>query len=736
MNERTKITASHLSRQAIVYLRQSSAAQVEHNRESTDRQYALASKARALGWPAERVIVIDEDLGLSGSGAVARSGFARLTAEVALAHVGLVLGLEVSRLARNNAEWYRLIDLAGLTDTLIGDADGLYHPALFNDRLLLGLKGTMSEAELHVLRARLNGGIRNKAARGELRRGLPVGFVWGEAEGEVCFHPDEAVVTAIRTVFARFSETGSARRVWLWFRSEGLKFPLQMHQGGEIRWVEASYTAIHHVLTNPVYAGAYAYGKTRQETVLDAGGGRRKRLRHLPRSEWQVLIPEHHPGFIDWQSYEANQERIASNTRPGPHKAGGAVREGSALLQGLARCGHCGRRLHTHYRGRNSSPGYHCPGKVLVEGRGVYCLNIGGIQIDQAVTRTFIAALEPAGLAATLAAAERLESDREAALKQWRLGVERASYEAQRAERRYCAVDSDNRLVARGLEREWEERLRALDAAKAELERRERQQPRVISQVERDRLLALGPDLAAVWRAATTAPHDRKELLRTLVEEVIVKVERDKAAAHLTLRWKGGALDEINLPLPRSRPATTRTDEDTIALVRRLAVHYPDSVIAGILNRQGRTTAYGHRFIAGRVGNLRRHWDIPCFEPTAGAPEGELLTIKKAAVALGVAPSTIHRLLNDGIIAGEQLTPGAPWRIRLTDDLMARFNGDAGDAFVAMREAMRALGVSRQTVLQRVKRGELEAVHVMRGKQKGLRIKVVARQPGLFDPTS
>lgn len=524
--------------------------------------------------------------------------------------------------------------------------------------------------------------------------------------------------------------------MWLWLRSEGFKFPLQMHQGDEIRWVEASYTAIHHVLTNPVYAGAYAYGKTRRETILDAAGGRKKRLRRLPRSEWQVLIPDHHPGFLDWQSYEANQERIARNTRPGPHKAGGAVREGSALLQGLASCGHCGRRLHTHYRGRKSSPGYHCPGKVLVEGRGVYCLSIGGIQIDEAITRAFIAALEPAGLAATLAAAERLESDRGAALKQWRLGVERASYDAQRAERRYRAVDPDNRLVARGLEREWEERLRALDIARTELERRERQQPRVISQAERDRLLALGPDLTVVWQATTTAPHDRKELLRTLVEEVIVMVERDKAAAHLTLRWKGGAIDEIELTLPRSRPATIRTDEDTLALVRRLAVHYPDSVIAGILNRQGRTTAYGHRFIAGRVGSLRRHWDIPRFEPTADAPEGELLTIKKAAVALGVAPSTIHRLLNDGIIAGEQLTPGAPWRILLTDDLMARFNGEAGDGFIAMREAMRALGVSRQTVLQRVKRGELEAVHVTRGKQKGLRIKVIARQPGLFDPTS
>ena len=324
MNERAKITAVHLSRQAIVYLRQSSAAQVEHNRESTERQYALAGKARELGWPEDRILVIDEDLGLSGSGSVARSGFSRLTAEVALARVGLVLGLEVSRLARNNADWHRLIDLAGLTDTLIGDADGIYHPALFNDRLLLGLKGTMSEAELHVLRARLNGGIRNKAARGELRRGLPVGFVWGEADGEVLLHPDEAVVTAIRTIFARFAETGSARRVWLWFRDQGLQLPLQMSAHAEIRWVEASYHAIHQVLSNPVYAGAYVYGKTRTEMTLEPSGSRRKRIKHLPRDQWQVLIKEHHRGYIDWQTYEANQQRIARNTRPGPHKAGGA----------------------------------------------------------------------------------------------------------------------------------------------------------------------------------------------------------------------------------------------------------------------------------------------------------------------------------------------------------------------------------------------------------------------------
>src|SRR5271169_5261397 len=282
MSDNSKVTAAHLRRCALVYVRQSTTAQVQYNRESTERQYRLAERAAQLGWQREQIAILDQDLGISGSGLAERAGFTHMTAEVALGHVGIVLGLEVSRLARNNADWYRLIDLAGISDTLIGDADGIYHPGLFNDRLLLGLKGTMSEAELYVLRARLNGGIRNKAARGELRRGLPVGFVWGDADGEVRFHPDEAVVTAIRSVFAKFAETGSARRVWLWFRSEGLPFPLQMHQGHDVRWVDASYTAIHHVLTNPVYAGAYAYGKTRTETVLDAGGRRHKRIRHLP----------------------------------------------------------------------------------------------------------------------------------------------------------------------------------------------------------------------------------------------------------------------------------------------------------------------------------------------------------------------------------------------------------------------------------------------------------------------
>src|SRR3954454_12388910 len=470
-----KVAPSQLRRSAVVYVRQSTLAQVERNRESTALQYDLVARAERLGWPRSAVRVIDDDLGVSGSSTTGRSGFAELAAQVGLGQVGIVLALEVSRLARNNADWYRLLDLAGMTDTLIADADGIYHPGLFNDRMLLGMKGTMSECELHILRARLDGGIRNKAARGELRRGLPLGFVWGEAPGEVRFHPDAAVSGAIRAVFDRFRELGSARRVWLWFCGEGLTFPTRAQPTGEIRWGTPTYTAIHRVLVNPVYAGAYAYGRTRHERRLDEQGGVRERVRRLPENEWAVLLPDHHPGYIDWSTFEANRARIAGNTRPRPHQSGGVVREGAALLQGVATCGHCGRRLRTHYRGTRASPGYHCAGKHIVNGRGVHCLNVGGVQIDPAIVQTILAAVTPAAVAAAVRAAERLEADDDAALGQRRRDVERRRYAARQAERRYRAVDAENRLVARGLEAEWERALVSLHQAEAELARRERQ---------------------------------------------------------------------------------------------------------------------------------------------------------------------------------------------------------------------------------------------------------------------
>ena len=333
-----------------------------------------------------------------------------------------MLSLECSRLARNNADWYRLLDLAGMTDTLIADADGVYHPGLFNDRLVLGMKGTMSEAELHILRARLDGGIRNKAARGELRRGLPVGLVWGEADGQIRWHPDEAVTGVIATIFDRFAVSGSVRGVWLWLREQGLRFPLQPAgylRGEEITWVEPTYHAVHNVLTHPAYAGAYVFGKTRQQRHLGEDGVLRTSRRKLPQGEWEVLIPDHHRGFIDWDTYQANQARIGANTRPRAHQPGtGAVREGCALLQGLATCGTCGRKLAVYYDGpAKATPGYYCTGTgQLVDGRGTRHLRVGGVAIDTAVAAAFLAALQPSALQACLAAAQQLEDGHDAAL--------------------------------------------------------------------------------------------------------------------------------------------------------------------------------------------------------------------------------------------------------------------------------------------------------------------------------
>jgi DNA invertase Pin-like site-specific DNA recombinase len=740
MNETAKIRPSHLRRPAVIYVRQSSASQVERNTESTARQYGLASRAVALGWPASGVRVIDDDLGLSGASAAGRSGFAELAAQVGLGQVGMVLALEVSRLARNNSDWYRLLDLAGMTDTLIADSDGVYHPAMFNDRLLLGMKGAMSEAELHILRARLDGGIRNKAARGELRKALPVGLVWGEAEGEILLHPDEAVCGVITTIFEQFPLRGSARGVWLWLREQGLKLPLQkvayVKPDEELTWAEPTYTAVHNILTHPAYAGAYVFGKTRHERYVDQAGEVRTRRRVLSPGEWQVLIPGHHPGYIDWEAYQANQARIGANTRPQAHQPGtGALREGCAILQGLATCGTCGRKLAVFYGGpAKSTPGYYCTTGGLQNGRGVFHMRVGGLAVQEAVAEAFLAALEPAALQACLAAAEQLEGSHDAALAQFRREVEGARYAAAKAERRYRAVDPENRLVARGLEATWEAALQELERAEGELDRREAARPKALSEIERAAVLALGDDLGQVWDAPTTTDRDRKALLHSLLQEVNITVRREQGtgSAQMVLRWKGGAITELSVPI-KSKPANVaRTDEDTVDLVRRLAAHYPDTTIAGILNRQHRTTARGLTFIAGRVQSLRFHWGIPCHQPTEAAEQGEPLTVADAAKELGLAPSTLHRWLGDGFIAGEQVTPGAPWRIRLTPELRSLFVDEAPEGWLAMLEATLAHGVSRQTIMQRVKRGELRAVHVRSGRRKGLRIEPPRAQEGLF----
>jgi predicted DNA-binding transcriptional regulator AlpA/uncharacterized protein YndB with AHSA1/START domain len=385
-----------------------------------------------------------------------------------------------------------------------------------------------------------------------------------------------------------------------------------------------------------------------------------------------------------------------------------------------------------HYRGRNSAPGYHCAGKDLVAGRGVYCLNVGGMVIEQAVASAFIDAITPAAIEAMRLSVEQLQTNHDASLSQWRLEVERTRYEAERAERRYRTVEPENRLVARGLETEWESRLRDLAAAEMELRRREQQRPSTISREQLKAIERLGSDIRQVWDATTTTDRDRKELLRTLLEEVVLNLKRAEGRAHLTLRWRGGAITLLDIPVPRFKPMGPHTDEDTISLLRRLATLYPDEVIAGILNRQGRKTAMGERFTANQVGSLRRYRDIPRFQASTTPPDGELVSIRKAAQILGMNTSSIHRWLADGFIAGEQITPGAPWQIRITDELRASIVQQAPSEYLPMLEATMKLGVSRQTVLQRVKRGELKAVLVRQGRRKGLRIKVVEQQPDLF----
>jgi len=740
MNE-SKVTAAHLRRTAVIYVRQSSLAQVDRNKESTARQYDLAARAQALGWPSGAVRVIDDDLGVSGASTAGRSGFAELAAQVGLGQVGIVLALEVSRLARNNSDWYRLLDLAGMTDTLIADADGVYYPGLFNDRLLLGMKGTMSEAELHILRARLDGGIRTKAARGELRIGLPIGLVWGEADGQILKHPDEAVRGVLTAIFEQFPAHGSVRSVWLWLRDQGLQLPLSKNgyvaATAEIVWVDPTYHAVHNILTHPAYAGAYIFGRTGQHRYVGSDGAPRVRRKVLPRNEWEVCIIDHHEGFIDWDTYLANQARIGANIRPAAHQPGtGAVREGCALLHGLATCGTCGRKLSIYYDGeRKATPGYYCTGTgQLVDGRGTRHLRVGGVAIDAAVTALFLTALAPASAQACLQAAQQLEDGHDAALQQWRRQVDTARYAAVKAERRYRAVDPENRLVARGLENAWETALRHLADAETELAHREAARPKTLTPQEKAAILALGDNLATVWDAPTTTDRDRKQLLHTLLEEVNITVHRGDTDSHadLIMRWKGGAISELTVGLKRTPNNTLRTDEDTVDLLRRLAVHYPDATIAHILNRQGRRTARGLSFTAGRVQSLRHHYEITRHQPDDDPQVGELLTVADAAKELGLTASTLHRWLGDGFIAGEQLTPGAPWRIRLTDEIRALFVDDAPDGWLAMLEATLAYGVSRQTIMQRVKRGELKAVHVRTGRRKGLRIQPPPTQQGLF----
>jgi DNA invertase Pin-like site-specific DNA recombinase len=660
-----KITPRHLERAAYIYVRQSTLTQVNENLESQRRQYALATRAQALGWA--RVEVVDEDLGRSGSGRDRRPGFERLVSAVCLEQVGGVFALEASRLARNNRDWYHLVDLCGLTSTLMIDGEGVYDPQDFNDRLLLGLKGTMSEWELGVMRQRSAEALRQKAARGELYTTVPIGFL--RTRDDRCeLDPDERIRAAIATVFEKFDELGSVRQVLLWFRGEKVELPSVEYTafGRSVVWKLPVYNSVRAILTNPMYAGAYAYGRTR--TTTSVAGGRRTRRSgiEVPREDWSVLITGHHPGFIDWRHFEENQRRINENARmKGLMGSRGAAREGPALLAGLLRCRRCGRRLHVTYSGSTGRvPRYGCRGAAVNHGADA-CVSFGGLAADRAIAEAVLAIIQPGAIEAALQTAAQAEQERGAELELLRLKLEQARYETARTRRQYDAVDPENRLVAAELERRWNASLQEVARLEQEHSLVENGRSR-LPDVDREGLLRLAEDLPRVWNDASADMRIKKRIVRTLIEEILADVDDEGARIELIVRWIGGQHSRLSIRKVRKGEHRHSTDLQVVDIVRELATTLSDGQIARVLNRLSLKTGRGNSWIASRVNSLRHYHGIPVYDPQQRAVEG-VLTLEEVAEVLRVSPPVVRRLLERRILPGRQVVPHAPWSIHRSD---------------------------------------------------------------------
>lgn len=721
MKNNDKITSYHLQRNAYIYIRQSTEHQVRDNLESQQRQYELAQVAREYGWPQEAIIVIDEDLGRSGKSSTGRTGFARLVAEVALYKAGIIFGLEVSRLARNNKDWYHLLDLCSLTQTLIGDADGIYNPTLFNDRLLLGLKGTMSEAELHMLKSRMLQGLYHKAQKGELRFALPAGYEF-DPEGNIIKSLNEEVRHCLELTFKRFFELGTINGVLRGFLEEGLLFPRRAPWDKEIRWVRPYHKAIQNTLTNPLYAGAYVFGRTKIIKILDDDGNPRSRQQKQTMDNWDVIIHDHHPAYITWEQYLKILKQMELSTSPPKFEASQVAREGSALLQGLARCGICGRSMHTSYHGKfhHVYPYYLCNMSYRQYGKS-YCQNIGGRRVDQTVAQLFLEAMSPASLDIHLKALSQIQNQQDLTLNQMKLQWERAQYEAERAFRQYNAVEPENRLVARTLERQWNDRLKEVEELKARINIYEKEHQDKLQQLEKEQIIRLAQELPALWQAPTTSDRDKKRLLRAAMQEVqLTKKDRDVT---IKVLWAGGAVTDKTIQLPKAKNPR-HTDQDTVELIRQLAKKFNDAQISRILIRKGIKTATGLPFNSHKVGNLRGNHNIPRYKKPKGE-DPKAYTAEQAAEILGVCIHTVRRWVQDGFIKGEQMLAGAPWEIYLTDEDITRLTAkEVPSGWLPLEKAAQALGVSKQTILHWVKSKKLNYVYVSKGKRKGLRIDV------------
>jgi excisionase family DNA binding protein len=658
----TTITPDHLARGAFIYVRQSTSDQVLHNHESRRRQYGLVDRVRALGWTA--VEVIDDDLGRSGSG-ISRPGFEKLLAAICEGRVGAVVSIEASRLARNGRDWHTLLEFCGLVGTLIVDEDGVYDPRHPNDRLLLGMKGTMSEMELSLFRQRSLEALKQKARRGELFLTVAIGYL-KTSHDRIEKDPDRRVQEAIMLAFNKFTELQTVRQVHLWMRQERLPLPATEYgpEGRKIVWKLPVYNTLHHLLTNPIYAGAYVFGRTGSRVTLEAGRKRIVRGFRRDRSTWEVLIPDHHEGYISWAEFERNQRTIADNANGKSFMSRGSIRRGEALLAGLLRCGHCGRKLHVAYSGENGSSGrYHCRGGHLNHGSGP-CISFGGMRIDRAVGAEVIERLQPLGIEAALGALEAQRAENTEKRHQVELAIEQAHYEAARARRQYDAVDPDNRLVAAELEQRWNEHLLAVRALEDDRDALAVSPKTMLTEAERQRLLALGADVEAAWNSSGATPATRKRIIRTLIEEIVVRVEDD--ALGLVIRWAGG--DHTCLRVRKNRAGQHRwgTDADVVELITVLARQLPDKAIASILNRSGKTTGRGNGWTRSRVCIVRNHRGIPPYREGERAERGEV-TLEEAARALNVSEATVRRFIKEKILAASQHCKGGPWVIRADD---------------------------------------------------------------------
>ena len=660
----SKIADRHLSKQACIYIRQSTMAQVRFHQESTDRQYNLVNKALSLGWNQDQIRVLDRDLGQSGTAANTRIDFKTLVSDVAMGQIGAIFSLEASRLARSNQDWHRLLELCAITDTLVIDEDGVYHPGEFNDGLVLGMKGTFAQAELHIIRARLHGGKLNKAQRGELRFPLPVGFVYDN--DRIVLDPDKEVQGAVRAVFELFSKEGTAYGVVHRFHEAGLRFPRRSYGGvwnGKLIWGRLTHSRVLGILANPSYAGAYVFGRFQSSKQVSPSGEVVTRSRPVSQNAWRVTIRDHHEGYIDWDQFVANRHRLAAN-RSNSETLSGPAREGLCLLQGLLVCGGCGRRLSVRYTGNNGIyPIYECGWQHREALAPRACLSLPAPPLDQAISDRLLSAITPVAIELALGALTSLERrDREIGA-QWRMRIERARYEAELAERRYESVDPGNRLIASTLEQRWNDALQRLHDLEAELADFERQTVRAVTAEQKQQIRRLAEDFPRLWIAPTTAPRDRNRMLRVLVRDITVSKGPEPKIVRLHIRWQGGATETLEVRRRPNRPDAIRYPDPFVTRIRELAVTHRDDEIVQLLNAEGRQSSTGKPLTQSMIKWLRYKHQIP-----APQPPDDTLSVRQVCERYGVSHWVVYYWIDRGAIAAEQHKPNTPYSLTISNE--------------------------------------------------------------------